>query len=92
LAGTPFAGHPDRRKTTPALELPMTSSTAATTVPTTPADTDASNIDSVYENLIHGVGHEHVTEANVEALIRRAEEDKHPVLAAELREWQAPCG
>ncbi len=61
-------------------------------VPTTPAGTDASSIDSVYENLIHGVGHEHVTEANVEALIRRAEADKHPVLAAELREWQAPCG
>ena len=69
-----------------------TSSTAATTVPTTPADTDASNIDSVYQNLLHGVGHEHVTEANVEALISRAEADKHPVLAAELREWQAPCG
>ena len=69
-----------------------TSSTAATSVPTTPADTDPSNIDSVYENLIHGVGHEHVTEANVQALIERAEADKHPVLAAELREWQAPCG
>ena len=70
----------------------MTSSTEATTVPTTPADTDPSDIDSVYDNLVHGVGHEHVTEANVEALIQRAEADKHPVLAAELREWQAPCG
>jgi hypothetical protein len=28
----------------------------------------------------------------VQALIQRAEADKHPVLAAELREWQAPCG
>ena len=61
-------------------------------VPTTPAGTDASNIDSVYENLLHGVGHEHVTEANVGELIRRAEAGHHPVLAAELREWQAPCG
>jgi hypothetical protein len=69
-----------------------TSSTAAKTVPTTPAGTDASDIDSVYDNLVHGVGHEHVTEQNVEALIQRAEAGKHPVLAAELREWRAPCG
>ena len=61
-------------------------------VPTTPADTDPKDLDSVYSNLVHGVGHEHVTEGNVEALIRRAEADKHPVLAAELREWRSPCG
>jgi hypothetical protein len=64
----------------------------ANDVPTTPAGTDPSDIDSVYQNLLHGVGHEHVTEANVDTLIRRAEADHHPVLAAELREWQAPCG
>ncbi len=67
-------------------------SSLANTVPTTPADTDASNVDSVYQALLKGVGHELVTEANVGDLIARAEADKHPVLAAELREWQAPCG
>ena len=61
-------------------------------VPTTPADTDASNINDVYQNLISGVGHEHVTDDNVEELIRRADADRHPVLAAELREWRSDCG
>lgn len=74
--------------------MPSTSSqsTQAKRVPTTPAGSDPSDLDSVYQNLLHGVGHEHVTEDNVTELIRRAEADKHPVLAAELREWQAPCG
>ena len=58
-------------------------------VPTTPPDTDAGNLDSIYDNLVHGVGHEHVTEANVETLMRRAEADHHPVLAEELREWRS---
>lgn len=67
-------------------------SSDAKTVPTTPPGTDANNLDSVYQALRQGVGHELVTEANVGALIARAEADGHPVLAAELREWQAPCG
>jgi len=67
-------------------------STLAQTVPTTPPDTDASDLDSVYQALLQGVGHELVTEANVDALISRAEAGNHPVLAAELREWRAPCG
>lgn len=66
-------------------------STLAKTVPTTPADIDASNVDSVYQALLQGVGHELVTEANVTELITRAEAGKHPVLADELREWRAPC-
>jgi hypothetical protein len=77
------------------LELPMPTTSQAlgpTVVPTTPPDTDGTNVDSVYQALLQGVGHEFVTEANVQALIQRAEADKHPVLAAELREWQAPCG
>ena len=61
-------------------------------VPTTPANTDATDVDSVYQNLINGVGHEHVTDDNVEELIRRADADKHPVLAAELREWRSATG
>ncbi|HEY1130496.1 MAG TPA: hypothetical protein VGF12_13930 [Roseateles sp.] len=69
-----------------------TSSTRATVVPTTPADTDAADIDSVYQALLQGVGHELVTESNVDELISRAEAGQHPVLAAELREWRAPCG
>ena len=67
-------------------------STDAQSIPTTPPDTDPSNIDSVYQALLAGVGHELVTEANVGELIARADADKHPVLATELREWQAPCG
>lgn len=67
-------------------------STQAQSVPTTPADSDPSDLDSVYRNLVNGVGHEHVTKANVDALISRAEADKHPVLATELREWRASCG
>ncbi|MCE4553460.1 hypothetical protein [Pelomonas cellulosilytica] len=63
-----------------------------TDVPTTPAQTDPQDLDSVYQALVQGVGHELVTDANVEALIRRAEADHHPVLAAELREWRSPCG
>jgi len=69
-----------------------TPSLAQADVPTTPADTDAGDLDSVYQNLVRGVGHEHVTDDNVEELIRRADADKHPVLAAELREWRSATG
>lgn len=58
-------------------------------VPTTPPGTDAGDLDSIYDNLVHGVGHEHVTEGNVEALMLRAAADHHPVLAEELREWRS---
>lgn len=61
-------------------------------VPTTPTDTDPRDVDSVYQNLLNGVGHEHVTDDNVEELIRRADADRHPVLAAELREWRSATG
>ncbi|KQW44633.1 MULTISPECIES: hypothetical protein [unclassified Roseateles] len=61
-------------------------------VPTTPANSDPGDIDSVYQNLVSGVGHEQVTDDNVEELIRRADADKHPVLAAELREWRSATG
>ncbi|RZJ09944.1 MAG: hypothetical protein EOP39_10055 [Rubrivivax sp.] len=63
-----------------------------TDVPTTPASTDRNDVNSVYEALVHGVGHEHVTDENVEELIRRADADRHPVLAAELREWRSATG
>lgn len=62
---------------------------AGVDVPSTPPGTDAGNIDSIYDNLVHGVGHEYVTEANVEALMQRAAADHHPVLAEELREWRS---
>ena len=51
----------------------------------------AQEIEDVYRKLLKGLGHELVTEDNVDALIRRAEGDGHPVLAEELREWRAPC-
>jgi hypothetical protein len=49
-------------------------------------------IDHVYQALRRGTGRELVNDDNVHALIRRAQADGHPVLAEELREWQAPCG
>jgi hypothetical protein len=48
-------------------------------------------IDEIYAQLKRGLGHEHVTDANVHELIGMAQRDGHPVLAEELREWQAPC-
>lgn len=49
-------------------------------------------VDRVYQALRRGGGRELVTDDNVDALIRRAHAEGHPVLAEELREWQAPCG
>lgn len=49
------------------------------------------DVEDVYQLLLKGIGHELVTEDNVDALIRRAKGDGHPVLAEELREWRAPC-
>ncbi|XHS77986.1 hypothetical protein ACFJGW_20030 [Burkholderiaceae bacterium UC74_6] len=48
-------------------------------------------LDEIYRQLVRGLGHEHVNDDNVEALIRRADADGHTVLATELREWRAPC-
>lgn len=48
-------------------------------------------IDHIYHQLRRGLGHELVNDGNVFELIARAEQDGHPVLAQELREWQAPC-
>ncbi len=59
--------------------------------PTSDADVDADDLDSVYGQLVKGVGHEFVTESNVDELAARAEKDGHPILATELREWKAPC-
>lgn len=59
--------------------------------PTTSADASPDDLDEVYGQLVKGFGHELVTEANADALAQRAEQDGHTVLAAELREWKAPC-
>lgn len=53
---------------------------------------DDPEIDRVYQALRRGTGRELVNDDNVQALIRRAQAEGHPVLAEELREWQAPCG
>ena len=53
---------------------------------------ESKSVDQVYAELVKGLGHELVNDDNVEALIKLAEQDKHTVLATELREWQAPCG
>lgn len=59
--------------------------------PTSDAGIDADDLDSVYGQLVKGVGHEFVNERNADELARRAEQDGHPILATELREWKAPC-
>ena len=48
-------------------------------------------IDEIYAQLKRGLGHEHVTDANVPELIQMAQLDGNAVIAEELREWQAPC-
>ena len=53
---------------------------------------ESNSVDHVYEQLLKGVGHELVNDDNVAALIKLADDDKHTILATELREWQAPCG
>jgi len=53
---------------------------------------ESKSVDDVYAQLVKGLGHELVNDDNVEALIKLAEQDKHTILATELREWQAPCG
>lgn len=60
-------------------------------VPASDKGVDADDLDSVYGQLVKGVGHEFVTDDNVDALAQRAEQDGHPILATELREWKAPC-
>lgn len=59
--------------------------------PTTTQGIEADDLDGIYRQLVKGVGHELVTEANSEALARRADKDGHTVLATELREWKMPC-
>src|SRR5687768_4081295 len=46
----------------------------------------AQEIEDIYRQLEKGLGHELVNDDNVHALIRRAEQDGHTVLAQELRE------
>jgi len=55
-------------------------------------DIELQAVEDVYRKLVKGLGHERVNDGNVDALIRRAVQDGHTVLAIELREWQATCG
>ncbi len=49
------------------------------------------SIDEIYHLLRKGLGHEHVSKANVDELLQRAEADGHTVLAEELREYRNDC-
>lgn len=49
------------------------------------------DLDEIYRQLKRGLGHQHVTDDNVSALIERAELDGNALIAQELREWQNPC-
>lgn len=55
------------------------------------SNTDTPSIDEVYRQLVDGAGRELVNDDNVEALAKRADQDGHPILATELREWASPC-
>lgn len=44
----------------------------------------------IYRQLKRGLGHEHVNDDNVFALINLAVQDGHQLLEKALREWQAP--
>jgi hypothetical protein len=71
-----------------------------TKVPAAPAvqkephitDAELQSLEYTYQQLVKGAGRELVNDDNVDALIRRAEQDDHRMLATELREWQAACG
>jgi hypothetical protein len=54
--------------------------------------TDPGETERIYRELRKGLGHELVTEQNVKALIARAQQDGHGILAEELREWASGCG
>lgn len=45
----------------------------------------------IYAQLKRGIGHQHVTDDNVDELIAMAREYGDGELEAQLREWQAPC-
>ncbi|OWQ93804.1 hypothetical protein CDN99_05040 [Roseateles aquatilis] len=79
------------RATPPRAKLQPEFPPDAPPVPTSDTDVDADDLDSIYGQLVKGVGHEFVTDANVDELASRAEQDGHPILATELREWKAPC-
>lgn len=49
------------------------------------------DLEPIYRELLVGRGREHVSDANVEALITLADERGHTMLARLLREWRAPC-
>lgn len=53
---------------------------------------DPVETERIYRALRKGLGHELVNEHNVKALLARAEQDGHGILAEELREWSAGCG
>lgn len=59
-----------------------------------PADTreSSSTIDSIYRALERNEGREQVSDANVDALIERAERAGNAQLELLLREWRSPCG
>lgn len=57
--------------------------------PSNPIDPD--DLDQVFDELKRGFGHEHVNDANVDALIARAHEAGRRLLEKELREWKSRC-
>lgn len=46
----------------------------------------------IYRELRHGAGREHVTDANVDELIRLAQEHSDQTNEYLLKEWRSTCG
>ncbi len=58
----------------------------------TDATSSSADIDAIYRELRAGRGREKVDDANVGALIERAQRDGDAQLELLLREWRSPCG
>jgi hypothetical protein len=54
--------------------------------------TEDPQADDLLRALRRGEGHDRVTDANVDALIRRARETGDAQVETLLREWRSPCG
>ena len=59
--------------------------------PASPSAQPSEDLDGIYRRLKAGEGHELVTDDNVQALIRMAEQRGDQLIEQTLREWQAPC-
>ena len=60
-------------------------------MPAQPAATDP-EAEAIFRQLKLGLGHELVTDANVDAVLEVARRHGHVLIEQELHEWRSPCG